>query len=212
MVGFIPSQNGTISDQPTVVKDFIRFFFIGIPVLLAFISFIFKMKYPIDSEQKMIVLKSSIKIQNEKSIELQERVDYYKIQNPIYNKNHIQIFCKTQNQMNSKILADHFYNIEYLKLIQKGDYELVRTKLIGILLFLLSIALFSTITLIFTFKYLEIKSLSLIPLISLFIITISVSFLIINFMRLRIITRVIANEYHIDNNFMFTNSFINIIV
>jgi hypothetical protein len=58
------------------------------------------------------------------------------------------------------------------------------------------------ITLIATFSLLENKALSLIPLFSLFVVSISIMFLILNIFRYIIISRVISGEYEIDHNFL----------
>lgn len=202
MIGFVPSINGKNHDQPIHVKEFIRFYFIAVPVLLALISFVLKMKYPIDSELKMLKLKNAIRLQNQKVPEMKERVDYYKVNNPIYNTTHIQIFCKNENQKHSKIVADHFYDLEYLNLILKGDYSEIKKTLIKLVICFFVVFVIFFVVLIFTFKYLEIKSLSLIPIFSLFIVTISLLMLLINIARYIVISKVINKEYIIDEKYI----------
>jgi hypothetical protein len=160
------------------------------------------MKYPIDSDLKMLKLKNAIRLQNLKVPEMKERVDYYKIHNPIYNTTHIQIFCKNQNQKHSKIVADHFYDLEYLNLILKGDYCQIKKTLIKLILCFFGVFVFFFVLLIFTFKYLETKSLSLIPIFSLFIVTISLLMLLINIARYIEISKVINKEYIIDEKYI----------
>jgi len=184
------------------VTEFIRFYFIAFPVLLALVSFALKTKYPIDSDLKMLKLKNAIKLQNEKASELKERVDYYKIHNPIYNTTHIQIFCKTESQTDSKIVADHFYDIEYLNLFLKGDYEQIKKGLVKLIIFMFILFASFLVILIFTFKFLDRKSLSLIPIISLFIVTISITLLFINIARYKVINKVIEKEYIIDEKYI----------
>jgi hypothetical protein len=58
------------------------------------------------------------------------------------------------------------------------------------------------ITLLATFTLLENKALSLIPLFSLFVVSISIMFFILNVIRYRVIDGVINGEYIIDKRFL----------
>jgi hypothetical protein len=144
----------------------------------------------------------AIKLQKEKLPEIREKNDFYKITNPIYGYDHIQVILKTQEQIDTKIVIDHFNSIEYLKELDRGEYNLVRrTVLSWIIGLVITIVAFFTI-LIVTFRYLEVKSLSIIPLLSLIIITISLLVLVVNFSRLSVINKVITGTYKLDHRFL----------
>ena len=57
---FVPSKNGVFFEQPNKVLEFIKFYSIGVPVLLSLISFYLKTFYPI-TEAKMKKLTYDIK-------------------------------------------------------------------------------------------------------------------------------------------------------
>jgi hypothetical protein len=201
-MGFIPSKSGINFNQPPAVKEFIRFFFIAVPVLLALISFLLKMKFPIDSEKKMTNLRKCITVQNSKSNDVLNNNDYFKIKNPIFNKEHVQIVCKSQRQKSTKIVADHFNNIEYLELLLKADYKSVRKWVTLVLAFELLLIIFLFVVILMTFKYLEIKSLSLIPIFALMSMTVTILFAIVSSTRLIMINKVISGEYEIDEKYL----------
>ena len=65
------------------------------------------------------------------------------------------------------------------------------------------IGLFSSLlVLVFTFSFLEFKSLSFIPLCSLFVVSIMTIFLILQGFRYSVINKVISEEYKIDRDFL----------
>lgn len=203
MIGFVSPVNGKISEQPKIAIEFIRFYFIAIPILICLISFYLKMNYPIEDDNMMNKLKNAIMIQKLKVSELKKKdIDYYKIANPIFNYDQVQIFQKNDLHINSKIVADHFDDEMYIDLLIKSNYQKVKSKLNTIIIWLIVLlAIFSTI-LVFTFKFLEQSSLSLIPLLSLFIITFVIVFLIINVIRHKIINKVISGEYELDSDYL----------
>lgn len=160
------------------------------------------MKYPIDDDLKMAKIKVSIAIQKAKAPELKQRVDYYTIRNPVYNQDHVQMFFKNEEQIMTKIVAEHFYNIPDIENLIKENYLTIKKNLIWhISGWVMSIAFFSIILGV-TFKYLEYKSLSMIPLLSLIIITISMMFFLINYMRLRMINKVINGTFTLDKRLL----------
>jgi hypothetical protein len=65
------------------------------PIILAFISYIFKRGYPIDDESRMVEIQMSIKLQkdfHEAHYNQQEKYyDFYLINDPIYNTRHIHL-------------------------------------------------------------------------------------------------------------------------
>ena len=179
-------------------------YFIGIPVLLSLISFYFKLNYPIDNDRKMQELKNAINVQKYKIPGMKDNYDFYKIRNPIFGYDQINIFCK-ESQLDTKTVIDHFDSIEYLNYLYKEEYKMIKEKIIYILIYQVIAFSFFLILLIVTFKYLEYKSLNMIPLISLIILTIILLFLIINFARLNIINKVIEGKYVLDLRFIKLN-------
>ena len=83
-----------------------------------------------------------------------------------------------------------------------GNFKALKNKII----FNIILAGFSTIVflavLIFTFQLLEVKSLSSIPLVSLFIFTLSTLIFIINCLRLPILNKAISGEIKIDRDYI----------
>jgi hypothetical protein len=147
-------------------------------------------------------LKQAIKLQREKLPEIRDHNDFYKITNPIYGYEHIQVILKDQDQINTKIVVDHFNNMSYLKQLDNKEFGIIRgTILSWIIGFVVTIIFFFVILLV-TFRYLEVKSLSIIPLFSLIIITCAILTLVINFSRLSVINKVIAGTYKIDHRFL----------
>lgn len=161
------------------------------------------MKFPIDSDEKMANLKQAISIQNIKAKNLKNKVDFYKIKDPIYENYHIQIFANSRSQIQTKIVADHFYNVEYITLLNRNEYGKIKNNLIGSLIICCIVLSFFTLILGVTFRYLEVKSLSLIPLFSLIVITVALVLLIINIIRLNVINKVISGEYMIDQKYIY---------
>ncbi len=64
------------------------------------------------------------------------------------------------------------------------------------------VLIFFLLLLIITFKYLEVSSLSMIPLISLFVITTALLILILNILRVKVINKVINKEYIINQKIL----------
>ncbi len=99
-------------------------------------------------------------------------------------------------------MADHFSHLDYLKILFSQDYiklkSQVKFNIIGCILLLIVFL----VTLVATFTFLEFKSLSLIPLFSLFVISLSIVLLIINFIRFTVINKLIKGEYKIDHKFL----------
>jgi hypothetical protein len=62
---------------------------------LAFISFLFKRKYPIYSEKMMMDIQISIKLQKDFIKKAKdpnsEKYDFYLIKNPVYDSKHIHL-------------------------------------------------------------------------------------------------------------------------
>lgn len=156
------------------------------------------MGYPLDSNKKLEELKNTIHFQREiiKDLAKKPELDYYELRNPIYGNKHIFILCNQEKYRYTKIIADHFNDEMNLKLLYKKDYDQIKSNLIINIICSLSLFLIFIVVLIITFQYLEVKSLSLIPIFSLFFMTISFMILIINSIRLFVIDRVINDKHN----------------
>lgn len=146
-------------------------------------------------------LKASIELQREKAPSLKS-LNFYKIKNPIFGSTHIHIFCNNLKEEETKIVADHFYDLQYLEMLNRGEYDFIKNKLIHVIFAWLGVLIFFVLVLIITFKYLERKELSFIPLVSLIVLTIALLFLILNLLRLKVINKVIDNKYCIDSKLL----------
>lgn len=147
-------------------------------------------------------LSKSISIQNSRVEELKEMYDFYKIPNPIYDNEEIQIFTKSPLQVQTQFVAEHFLDEEYLENLTRLDFQAVRkSKLIILSIWLGVFAIFAFV-LGMTFKYLEVTSMNLFPLFSLIIITIAVCFIILNIIQLCLICKCIKGDYQIDQKLM----------
>lgn len=160
------------------------------------------MQYPINTELKFHNLKHGIQTIKEYNKDLEANFDFYIIKNPIYNNNHIQIFCKSEIQNSTKIIAEHFYNINDLLLLHNADYKRLKSNVIWKIIITIIIIVVISVILGITFNFLEIKSLSMIPLLSLIILTITLLFLIIYSIKLNIISKVINNEFQLEKRFL----------
>jgi hypothetical protein len=145
----------------------------------------------------------SIQKQNEKLSELSLNNDYFTIIDPIYNSEHINVIVKNKKQEFTKMIVEHFYSKKYLKQLYEGNYSELKKSIVWILVALTIFIVVLVSILIVTFTFLENKSLSLIPLFTLIVITIIITFFIINIMRLRVIDKVINLDYEIDKKYVF---------
>jgi hypothetical protein len=105
-------------------------------------------------------------------------------------------------QRQTKIIVDHFYDLKYLKVIYEMDFFMLQSQVKLNILGSLFVLIVFSVTLVVTFSFLGNKALSLIPLCSLFIISISIVILIINVMRNKVIKKIISGEYKIDIKFL----------
>lgn len=103
-MGFVSSNNGENQDQPEIVVQFIKFvrifniylvfnfiledlikfqYFILFPCILALISFIYKIDYPIDNDNLMDEIRSQIDSQKSYFKKYKGKVDYVLVYDPI---------------------------------------------------------------------------------------------------------------------------------
>ena len=118
--------------QPKCVIYYIKIIFAVVPIALSIISFYFKTKYPIKEEYN-ILIKNGIEIQkNNFDLMKRDKINYYKINNPVYNTEHINILPNTnevvKNSIKTKDLCEHFYSKKDLMMIYKGDLEILKKK------------------------------------------------------------------------------------
>jgi len=151
----------------------------------------------------MSKLRISIQKQNENISELSKNNDYFTILDPIYNSEHINVIVKDKKQEFTKMIVEHFYSKKYLQELYEGNYNEVKNSVVWVLVSLAVFIVILITVLIITFTYLENKSLSLIPLFTLIVMTIIILFIILNIMRLRVIHKVINGEYEIDKKYVF---------
>jgi hypothetical protein len=113
-----------------------------------------------------------------------------------------KISIKTVQHEHTIIVADHFYSINYLEQLADRNYTSVRNYLVIYIVICAGIFCGCLAVLIVTFKFLEIKSLSMIPLLSLIALTICAALFIIQIMRLMVINKVISGEYDISDSLL----------
>jgi len=202
IIGFVSSKNGENMEQPRLIAEFVKFYFIGVPIILAILSFYYKLNYPIEDENKMKLLRETIQLQKEKAGEMKERLDFYKIKDPILSNYNYQLFCKNLNHFETKAVSDHFNNLEYLYLLYQGNYEELKKKLLLTVIVCLCVCVFCLFVLFNTFSYLLIKSFSFIPILSILLLSVFVVLLILNLLRIKIINKVITGQITIDKCFM----------
>ena len=92
------------------------------------------MNYPIKDEYNALI-REGIETQKKK-IEIMKRnkINYYKITDPVYKIEHVNIFANTniriKNSRNTKDLCEHFNNKKDLLMIYNNDLHLLKRKLI----------------------------------------------------------------------------------
>lgn len=147
-------------------------------------------------------LSKAISLQNTRVKELKEKFDFYKIPNPIYGNEEIQIFTKTPLQIQTQFVAEHFLDEDYLTNLAHLDFQAVKKSKLIILSIWIGVFAIFTFVLGMTFKYLEVTSMNLFPLFSLIIITIAFCFIILNIIQLCLICKCIKGNYQLDQKLM----------
>ena len=202
IIGFIPTEKGYVHKQPNIVIYYIKIVFAVIPIILSLISFVYKTKYPINEDYNSLI-KKGIEIQK-KNFDLMKRnkINYYKIKDPVYKVEHINIIPNTNKNLNDSILTkdlcDHFNSKNDLILIYNGNLELLKKKLmekiiIGIFLCFL---FFSII--LYSFKLLANEKYSFIPIGDAFILTFMIILVIFWILKIIAVNKVIEKKYNLD--------------
>ncbi len=128
-------------------------------------------------------LSSTIVFQNKKAAELKNNLDFFLIKNPVTETVHMQIVPTKDLQKKSKLLAQYFEDEESLKLIYNQDYNKLKRKETNILFIWLGVLIVSSVVLGVTFNYIEKSTLSIFPLISLLLATISICIIILKIQK-----------------------------
>ena len=202
IIGFIPTEKGYVHKQPNIVIYYIKIVFAVIPIILSLISFVYKTKYPINEDYNSLI-KKGIEIQK-KNFDLMKRnkINYYKIKDPVYKVEHINIIPNTNKNLNDSILTkdlcDHFNSKNDLILIYNGNLESLKKKLmekiiIGIFLCFL---FFSII--LYSFKLLANEKYSFIPIGDAFILTFMIILVIFWILKIIAVNKVIEKKYNLD--------------
>ena len=133
LIGFIPTEKGYVHIQPNGVIYYIKIIFAVIPIFLSIISFLYKMKYPI-SDNLNKEIKKGIEIQKNKFSSMKRnKINYYKLIDPVYKNPHVNIIINNENGKNilmTKDLCEHFNNRKDLLLIYNNNLEQLKNKLI----------------------------------------------------------------------------------
>ena len=198
---FVPSKNGVFFEQPNKVLEFIKFYSIGVPVLLSLISFYLKTFYPI-TEAKMKKLTYDIKLQHIYFEKMKDKVNYYYITNPIYEIKQLQVNSLTDIQKDTQFLAEHFYNEEYLNDLVKGNTHAVYKAKLCIIGVWGGICLACFILLCITFQYLEDNNLSLFPIFFIILMTIGFALILLNVIQIFVLKKYMNLEKLYDKEFL----------
>ena len=220
LLGFVSTQEGIIQDQDDDVIFFTKFIFIWVPCFLAFLSFLMKRNYPIESTKQIESIHRVIDIRDEKAKELKNKYVFYIITDPIFKTEKIVIFIKTEKQAITLNLFSHFSSLDYIPYLITCDFGELRNKMKFNIIVSCLLVIFFCLGMYMTFDFLEIQSLNFIPIIFIFLIAISIILVMVNTIRFSVVNSI--NEEDIDKEYMkiltlkffydeqvdFTNSFI----
>lgn len=108
----------------------------------------------------------------------------------------------SQKEITTFIVAEHFSSLDYLRIFYFNDLISLRKQIkMNILGSILLLVIFLS-TLISTFTFLQNKNLNLIPLFSLFIVSISIIILFVNTIRFKVLKKIEQGEYKLDEQFL----------
>ena len=202
IIGFIPTEKGYVHTQPNIVIYYIKIIFAVIPIILSIISFFFKTKYPINEEYNTLI-KKGIEIQkNNFDLMKRNKINYYKIKNPVYDIEHINIIPNTsevvKNSIKTKDLCEHFNDKNDLMMIYNGNLEILKNKLMKKIIIGLFLCLIFFIFIFYSFQFLANQKISFIPISDIFIITFLVILVILWILKIIVLNKAIYKEYIID--------------
>ena len=205
LIGFIPTEKGYVHIQPNGVIYYIKIIFAVIPIFLSIISFLYKMKYPIsDNSNKEI--KKGIEIQKNKFSSMKRnKINYYKLIDPVYKNPHVNIIINNENGKNilmTKDLCEHFNNRKDLLLIYNNNLEQLKNKLIKELSGFIVLTTIFFVLIFFSFNLLSNQKYSFIPIADVFTITFLIIFDIFWILKISAVNQAIKKEFIVDKKFV----------
>ena len=201
LIGFIPTEKGYVHIQPNIVVYYIKIVFAVIPIFLSILSFFYKIKYPINDEYNKEI-KEGIEIQKNKFILMKRnKINYYKLIDPVYKKTHYNIIINNENENNNlmtKDLCEHFNNKNDLIMIYNNDLEKLKNKLIKELSGFIVLTVIFLVLIFFSFNLLSNQKYSFIPIADVFAITFLVILVIFWILKIWAINQAIKKDFIID--------------
>ena len=199
LIGFIPTEKGYVHMQPNAVIYYIKFVFAVVPIFLSIISFLYKMKYPINDKYN-VQIKKGIEIQKSKfSLMKRNKINYYKLTDPVYDKPHVNIIISNEkNSLMTKDLCEHFNNKDTLVMIYNEQLNEIKKKLVKELLVFLVLTIVFCVLIFFNFNLLSNQKYSFIPIADVFTITCLVIFVIFWVLKISAVNKAINKEFVID--------------
>ena len=202
LIGFIPTEKGYVHVQPNFVIYYIKIVFAVIPIILSIVSFIFKNKYPIREEYN-ILIKKGIEVQKMNfSTMKKNKINYYKLTDPVYNVEHVNIIPNTNeivnNSLMTKDLCEHFNRKDDLMMIYQGQLEILKDKLMKKIIMGLFLSFIFFVLILYSFKLLANQKYSFIPITDIFIITFLLILVIFWILKIIALNKVIEKEYILD--------------
>ena len=202
IIGFIPTEKGYVHIQPNCVIYYIKIIFAVIPIILSLISFVYKTKYPINEDYN-ILIKKGIEIQK-KNFDLMKRnkINYYKINDPVYKLEHVNIFPNTNeiinNSVSTKDLCEHFNNKSDLMMVYEGNLELLKKKIMRRIIVGLFLCFIFFVLTLYSFTLLADQKYSFIPIGNVFALTFILILVIFWILKIITLNKAIEKEYIID--------------
>ena len=205
LIGFIPTEKGYVHIQPNGVIYYIKIIFTVIPIFLSIISFLYKMKYPI-SDNLNKEIKKGIEIQKNKFSSMKRnKINYYKLIDPVYKNPHVNIIINNENGKNilmTKDLCEHFNNRKDLLLIYNNNLEQLKNKLIKELSGFIVLTTIFFVLIFFSFNLLSNQKYSFIPIADVFTITFLIIFDIFWILKISAVNQAIKKEFIVDKKFV----------
>ena len=205
LIGFIPTEKGYVRIQPNGVIYYIKIIFAVIPIFLSIISFLYKMKYPI-SDNLNKEIKKGIEIQKNKFSSMKRnKINYYKLIDPVYKNPHVNIIINNENGKNilmTKDLCEHFNNRKDLLLIYNNNLEQLKNKLIKELSGFIVLTTIFFVLIFFSFNLLSNQKYSFIPIADVFTITFLIIFDIFWILKISSVNQAIKKEFIVDKKFV----------
>ena len=205
LIGFIPTEKGYVHIQPNGVIYYIKIIFAVIPIFLSIISFLYKMKYPI-SDNLNKEIKKGIEIQKNKFSSMKRnKINYYKLIDPVYKNPHVNIIINNENGKNilmTKDLCEHFNNRKDLLLIYNNNLEQLKNKLIKELSGFIVLTTIFFVLIFLSFNLLSNQKYSFIPITDVFTITFLIIFDIFWILKISAVNQAIKKEFIVDKKFV----------